>query len=405
MQEAEVKDAAQRRAYWVAGAALASLLSSGWLLMAPGERSPQASVEADGYSRSAVGHFGLIRLLRELGEPVVQMRIARSLGAAGLLVLAEPADVQRADELRVRALIETVPCVLVVLPKRRGDRDPVKKNWIDDADLVPPADVERVLQHVETWTEKRAASVVRVDAVRDWTMPDGWPVPDLAAPVQLLAPSSLIEPLIEAPDGVLLGRIGDMHVLADPDVLNNHGLVRGDNAALAVTMLRELRGDGAIVIDETLHGHHLEPSVWHLAGSFPFVLVTVQLLLLAALTVWTAAGRFGPVLPAAAAIGAGKEFLIDNVAALLRCCGQHGPSLRRYGRQRVRLVAAALHAPPGLDDDRCRAFLLARIADGPRRERLDGLLRATGSDMPPGRAVETARQLRELTEEMLHAGR
>ncbi|HEU4418363.1 MAG TPA: DUF4350 domain-containing protein, partial [Planctomycetota bacterium] len=381
-----------------------SLLASAWLLATPGDRSPHASVDADGYSRSAIGHFGLIRLLRDLGDNAVQMRLARSLGGCSLLVLAEPGDAKPAETKHVRGWIDDAPATLVVLPKRTGQRDPGQESWIGTLELVAPAEAERVLQAVATWTDERNASALRADAVSDWTVPAGWPVPDLPSPVQLLADAPHVEPLIHAPEGALLANVGGVYVLSDPDLIANHGLLRGDNAALAVAMLHRLRsGDGAIVFDETLHGHRLAPSVFHLARRFPYVLIAVHLLLLAVLIGWIATGRFGAVLPAAPAIGAGKEFLVDNVAALLRRGGDHGPSLRAYGRQRVRLLADALHAPAGLDDERCRRWLLARITDPARRGELEALLHETRKSMPPNRAVAMARRLRELTEEMSHA--
>jgi hypothetical protein len=404
--EALTKDAPRPYLPWVVGTALVSLLASAWLLATPGDRLPQASVDADGYSRSAIGYFGLIRLLRSLGDNAVQMRSPRGLGARSLLVLAEPGEAKSAEANLVRRWIEGAPATLVVLPKRSGKRDPEQESWIGTFELVAPGEAMRVLQAVASWTDERPASALRVDAVGAWTVPAGWPVPDLPSPVQLLADEPHVEPVIYAPEGVLLGNVGGVYVLSDPDLIANHGLLRGDNAALAVAMLHRIRrGDGAIVFDETLHGHRLAPSVFHLARRFPYVLIAVHLLVLAALIAWIAAGRFGAVPPAAPAIGAGKEFLIDNVAALLRRGGEHGPSLRAYGRQRVRLLADALHAPAGLDDERCCRWLLARIADPARSGELETLLHDTRQDVPPNRAVAVARRLRKLTEEMLYAGR
>ena len=41
-------------------------------------------------------------------------------------------------------------------------------------------------------------------------------------------------------------------VLSDPDLLNNHGLARGENAELAVALIRELADGGAILVDHTV---------------------------------------------------------------------------------------------------------------------------------------------------------
>ena len=76
---------------------LASLLL---LLRGPGEidvRGPNA----DGYSRSALGHIGMLRWLRANDHTVVQLRTDRQLGECGLLVVAEPEEPVRADEARI----------------------------------------------------------------------------------------------------------------------------------------------------------------------------------------------------------------------------------------------------------------------------------------------------------------
>jgi hypothetical protein len=102
------------------------------------------------------------------------------------------------------------------------------------------------------------------------------------------------------------------------------------------------------------------------------------------------------------AIGAGKAFLIDNTAALLARAGSHGPSLRRYGRQRLRLVAESLGAPAGLGDDQCRAFVAARMAPADR-ETLQRLLEREATELPAAAAVQAAASIRQLTEGLLHA--
>lgn len=47
------------------------------------------------------------------------------------------------------------------------------------------------------------------------------------------------------------GAYGKVWVLSDPDLLNNHGLSLGDNAAIAALLLPEIAGDRRIVVDYT----------------------------------------------------------------------------------------------------------------------------------------------------------
>lgn len=391
----------QRNARWIAAGALLSLLASFYLLLTPSELSRVDSVGADGYSRSAIGHSGLLRLLRELGEPVLQLRRLRELGECGLFVVAEPGEVDAAGLAALADAVEQAPVSLLVLPKRAGHRDPRVPRWIREEQLLEPDEVTDVLRRLLDEGDAAAPGVTRVASVgafRRHGLPAG-PDPELRDPMQLFTPGQDLEPMLECDEGVLLGRVGDLYVLSDPDLLANHGLHRGDNAAVAVGIVQAIKGAGAIVFDETSHGHRLEPSIWTEAGRFPLVLVPVHLLLLLAVVLWAAAGRFGSPLPAPAAIEAGKRFLIENIVALLQRGGRHAPSLRRYQRQRVRRAAERLHAPRGLGDDACRDWVLTRSPSAGQRAELAELLQRSPEDMGPGEVLRVAQRVHEITEE------
>ncbi|MGB3966920.1 MAG: DUF4350 domain-containing protein [Planctomycetota bacterium] len=398
----EVTPFAARTTGWLLGVSLLSLGASLWLLMRPGTDDASASVDADGYSRSAIGHFGLLQFLRHEGEVVVQSRLPRGPGPCGLYVIAEPRELHPTDVDRLAAHVANSPATLVVLPKREGIADPTHPAWIVDYELLAEVTVTETLDHAGKWADEPAPRLVRSD-LSGWRLPDGWPEPVLLPPVQLLDPAGdRIAPVIACEQGVLLGRIGEILVLSDPDLLANHGLPLGDNGALVLAIVRANKQDGAIVFDETVHGRRLDPSIWHLAGQFPFVLITGHLLLLLAVVAWVAHGRFGPVLPAAVPIAAGKRFLIDNIAALLTRAGNAGPSLRRYGRQRLRRAADALRLPRGLADEQCRNHVLARLPE-PARSQLATSLERANTNLSGREAVAAARRIRQLTEGFQHA--
>ena len=401
----EVNPYSRRAALGLGIVTLVSLVAAVWLLMTPGEGG-KAGVGADGYSRSAIGHSGLISLLHDLDEPVVQMRMLRELGPCGLLVLAEPLQLEDGDGERLSAWIEGAGCTLVVLPKRRGKADPERPHWLGRAEAIPLTEVEGILAGITDLVDAPRPQIARVDGAKAWRSAQGFPLPTIEGPVQLLQTGeAAVEPLISCDEGVLLGEVGDLLVLSDPDVLNNHGLGRGRNAALVVEVLRYLRDGGTVVFDETMHGKRITPSVWHAMGKFPLVLVPVHLLVLLALVAWMANGRFGPALAAARAIGAGKAFLIDNTASLLRRGGHHGHAVRRYRRLRVRQAAESLHAPTGSTYEQNRALLLSRVRDPERRSELASLLRESDSQLAANQAVALAREIRNATAEVLHAGR
>lgn len=393
-----------RRGRMIGAVALASLVAAGWLLVSPGD-SGGISVAADGYSRSALGHAALVRWLRELGEPVVQLRMARPIEPCGLLVFAEPRALQSDDAARIEDWIDAAGATLIVLPKRTGRADPDRADWVASVELLPPADVDAVFEEIASIVGVPVPPVVRVAAPTSWQALPAYGTPTLTGPVQLLADQGTVEPWIWCPDGVLLGAIGDLVVLADPDVLNNQGLPRGDNARIVLAALRRLRGDGTVVFDETLHGHRIEPSVWHALGTFPLVLVPIHLLLLLALVGWIAMDRFGPVQPAPRAIAAGKQFLIDNVAVLLARAGHHGHAVRRYRRLCVRRAAARLHAPPGCSFEQAVELLLRRAGAGEARQRLEAVLSEDAAMASAADAAALAGRIQRETEEIVHGRR
>ena len=90
-----------RTTLWViTGVAALSLIVATVLVMIGSDPSSQRSAGADAYSRSAIGHRGLVELLRRLDIPVVVSRHgSASKGRSGLVVLAEPTAALSASEL------------------------------------------------------------------------------------------------------------------------------------------------------------------------------------------------------------------------------------------------------------------------------------------------------------------
>jgi hypothetical protein len=263
------------------------------------------------------------------------------------------------------------------------------------AELVPPL---LVLQTVALVADDRGG-VFR----REW--PEEWPVnPWSVAPggsgvVQLMR-SEAMRPIVGDGDGMLAGEIieGEMSdgdrkiwVLSDPDVLSNHGLLKGDNAAFMVTLLDSLRmwnndDPGApIVFDEALHGFQVtRDSPFKALFRLPFGIVTFLAFCAAALLALTGSQRFGAPRRASgpgASLDFGRANLIDNSARLLDYAGHHAVVLRRYVRMTIHFAADRLHAPGGLSEPALTAWL-DRIgnARGARRSCTAILASVTGPD-------------------------
>jgi hypothetical protein len=159
--------------------------------------------------------------------------------------------------------------------------------------------------------------------------------------------------------GELIDRKGKVWVLADPDVIANHGISHPDNATLAVALINSLRsGEGNVVFDETVHGFVVRPvGAFLLLFRFPFVLATLQGLLAVILLLWATLGRFGAPRTSPTALSAGREGLLQNMAKLAEFTGHQDVMVKRYVHETVRDVAATLHAPRGLSGGDLMAWL------------------------------------------------
>jgi len=303
------------------------------------------SAGVDGYSVSAIGHKGLARLLEKLDVPVVVSRSDSGDKAKhGLLIIAEPTVTDDASRERLTKLAASAPNTLVVLPKWYGSTER-GKTWIEDARLLPIDEVAPVIAALEL---EKVATVERPAVPVDWVVDPRFTRPVIREP-QLIATAGLDAIAADHAGRQLIGQTtreaGALTVLADPDVLNNFGLRTAENARLAIALIDELRHDGPVVIDETMHGYAQQPSLSRTLFRFPLVLATLQVLVCALLAVWAAMVRFGPLRAAAPPIAPGKDFLIRNTAALLHYGGHHSHALKRYLQLTVLAVRHALHAP------------------------------------------------------------
>src|SRR5262249_36525356 len=156
---------------------------------------------------------------------------------------------------------------LVVLPKRRGVPDPTAPGRILHAELVDVEVPNQLLSSLGV-----PAKVERGD--RDYTT-DG---------ALLRQPQHIGgDILYHAP-----GR--ELYVLTDPDLIENHGLDDGDNAAVAMRMIDALLPPGGVVVlDETLHGLARPPSLWRELTEMPWWPMTASAVVALAALVWSRA--------------------------------------------------------------------------------------------------------------------
>ena len=316
--------------------------------------SPHQRTGANSYSSSAIGHFGFVELLRRSGLPVLVSRNRSPEKSRSERCSDRCRAPGRVTQSREIDYMLRAHRVLVVLPKWAGTPSAENRNWLSQAALKQTGNVDAILKEVHDADLWRPPSVGRLVASI------AGQVPEIAHP-QLIK-SGDIEPIVETTNGVLVGRLirggATVWLLSDPDILSNHGLSKGDNAALALAIITELRGPGgAVVIDETLHGFRIDPSLIRTLFSLPFVVATILLAVSIGVLVWAAGERFGSPQPAPAKQGTGKFTLIDNIAALLSFGGDHVEITRRFLKQITRHVAQVFHVPHHLRDDQRTAWL------------------------------------------------
>jgi hypothetical protein len=322
------------------------------------------SAGADSYSRSALGHRGFVELLGAQGIQVVRSQhdSARRAGEHSVLLVAEPRLGSDEQKQAFGAIRNDARAIVLVLPKRSGFRDPQHPGWIDEDELLPASAADDVLAALDI-----PVKVVRPSGAQRFEsqLAEGFPTGAELSDVQLLAASDELRPLVYGADGVLVARYdvdddASIVIVADPDLVANHGLARGENAAIALAAIESLRPAGAVVVvDETLHGHVATPSLWRELFTFPLSLATASALLALALLLWSAMGRFGKPRPDPRVLEAGKRSLIDNTAELTRHGGHAAHALERYLNAALHDAARASHAPAQLGPAELREWLLA----------------------------------------------
>jgi hypothetical protein len=301
---------------------------------------------------TAVGALAFIAML-VLGAYAPDLRSGRNGGAhalssaatgfSGLVRLAEatrrnPVIVRSEDQLKSEDLAVITPdhgwtdlgkilewrgprATLIVLPKWDTAPDQAKTGWVRVSGLLPAGDPARALFPALPLNISRK----RGDGAWLTTVPFGAP-----SELRFLAPAVLqtmsnnqLEPVITDSGGrIVLGKVKkqQLYILADPDLINNHGMgdERQARAALALLDYLNTTGASSVLFDVTANGLGRSRSPLKLAFDPPFLAVTLTIFAAMLLAAWQALARFGPVRRRQRAIAFGKAALVDNSAALIR---------------------------------------------------------------------------------------
>jgi len=310
-------------------------------------------------SNGATGFSGIVKLVQETGRNPLIVRSDPDLQSEDLTVISPEHGWTDLSEVLGR---RGARATLLVLPKWDAAPDKQRPGWVRVSGLLPAADPARTLYPATPFTiarEKTHGEPLR-------TLAAGAP-----AELQFLAPSVLqtvgskdIEPLIvNARGAIVLGKLkrGQFYILADPDLLNNHGMGDERQARAALALLDFLNSTGATAIrfDVTTNGLGRSRSPLKLAFDAPFLAVTLTIFAAMLLAGWQALVRFGPVRRPERAIAFGKAALVDNSAALIRKAGREAHLGGRYVDVIRDRAVALFRLPPSLDSQTLESRLEA----------------------------------------------
>lgn len=307
---------------------------------------------AHALSNAATGFSGIVRLTdatRRYPEIIRQEQLHET---EDLVVLTpENAATDLTNILRTRATRVT----LVVLPKWLALRDPKKPGWVKVAGLLPKMQPEGVLAPDSKLAIRRGRTAGQMLFAVPSHAPAEISFP--APPITQTISGKGLEPIItDAKGRIVLGKLGDgpLFVLADPDLLNNHGMADARRAASALALLDWLNSTDAeaVYFDVTLNGLGNSKSPLKLAFDPPFLAVTLAIVAALLLAGLQAVARFGVPLRPERAIAFGKAALVDNSAALVRKAGREAHLGRRYADLVRDRMAIILRLAPTIDEEK-----------------------------------------------------
>lgn len=312
-------------------------------------------------SKSAVGFAGLVTLLQDSGH---QVRINRGpLGEIGeaneFVVLTPPAW----HELKYDDFYSMWGQSLIILPKwdtRQSDENP---EWVHNQGLLGATMIESILHdladNVEIKRSVTSSSETLIHVDEKTQIPLG-PIKGL----QTISGSGINPILTDSAGNIVLGSIADYddesvvaYVLADPDLLNTHGLASLDTARAGMKAMEIVAPEKMpIAFDMTLHGMERTRNILQLLFTPPFLAGVLCLVFAGILVAITAfAGNLRS--RGAREIPLGKTTLVDNSARLISLAGRSGSIGDRYAAMIRRQAARTVGAPAGASEAQQTAIL------------------------------------------------
>jgi hypothetical protein len=309
---------------------------------------------ADSRSVAATGFKGLVDLVGALGQ--AHLDETTDEWADHLLIVTLDQRHRPAD---VRALLDqrgNYP-TLIILPKWATVNDPEHRGWVR---ALEPGMGRMFGRHFGesarvSLTSGRPPASVPGEGVLEGL--------DIAVPpnAQTISGGELT-PVAALPDGgALIAQLGSRphFVVADPDLMNNHGLRDPARARGALAILQRMNGrEAPIDFDLTRGGGRSDrPSLLQLAFEPPLLAMTLALFVAALLAGFYGAFRFGPARREQRAIALGKAALVENSAGLIRLARREARLGGAYADVVRTEAARATGAPSWLGSEKLDAYL------------------------------------------------
>lgn len=249
----------------------------------------QRSITNDSYSRSPLGFSTFYAFAEDLGYPVdrLQSTVHAGLGENYAVVLLEPVLHYTSTRAYGRVFddyLSNAATIILVVPKRIPLQSNPLGTELTQTGLVRLSDLSEV-SRAAYWLTQFHRDDYQAEAFASLD------VDDLQTMEVLQTPDPPFEVILgDESRGVIFdgeSRAGQrMIVVTDPDLLSNHGILRGENAAAAQTLLELLPAGTRLYFDEALHGYARQYSLWAALMGFPTILITFAFALFALLWLW-----------------------------------------------------------------------------------------------------------------------
>lgn len=298
---------------------------------------------AHALSRSAIGYAGAPILMEKLGLQTVVSRTRPRVAtpppvddSAGDEADAEPeidagtqAYVLTPDgSEKAEALNPFVQSgrVLVVMPKWIAGPDPIRRGYVRKVGVFPRGDYDDLFSaYAKTTrlTPAKTASRPLLRAVNGSLGAGTYYQLGQIDKLQTVSGEGWSPILVDGAGAMVLARSTanpNLWLLADPDLLNNHGIADLRNARAGAAILQALSGEGerGLTFDVTLNGFERGRGLWRTMLEPPWLAATLIGALAAVLMGVHALARFGQPHRRPRAFALGARALVDNSADLVR---------------------------------------------------------------------------------------